>query len=72
MNEHFSVLSLLIHLNWPGDIVFTIYNLAIIIFNGTSKLLVQKSHRGIAVTLFIEIVDTELLKYEVETLDGGI
>ena len=59
----------LIHFNLPGDVVITINNSAIvIIFNATSKLLGKKSQSGIALTIFIEIVDKELLKYEVENI----
>ena len=36
------------------------------IFSTISKLLGKKSQSGIALTLFIEIVDKELLKYEVQ------
>ena len=42
-----------------------------IIFNATSKMLAQESQRAIALTLFIEIVDKELLKYEVENIKWG-
>ena len=46
-----------------------INNLAIIIlFIATSKSLAQKSQRGIALNIIIEIVDKELLKYEVESI----
>ena len=38
----------------------------VIIFSTTSKLLGKKPQSGIALTLFIEILDKELLKYEVE------
>ena len=66
MNDHFTTLSLLIQL---GDVVITINNSAIvIIFNTTSKWLCKKSQSGIALTLFIEIVDIMLLKYEVENI----
>ena len=59
----------LIHFNLPGDVVITINNSAIvIIFNATSKLLGKKSQSGFALTIFIEIVDKELLKYEVENI----
>ena len=69
MNEQFITLSLLIHLNYPADVVITINNSAIvIIFNTTSKLLRTKSRSGTALTLFIEIVDKELFKYEVENI----
>ena len=72
MNDHLFVLSLLTHFCLPGDVVITINNSAItIIFNATSKSLVQKSQSGIALTFFIKIVVKELLKYEVKTLDGG-
>ena len=37
----------------------------IIIFNATSKSPAQKSQRGTALTFFIEIVDKDLVKYEV-------
>ena len=64
MNDHFTT-SLLIHLNYPTDVV----NLAIvIIFNTAPKLLGKRSQSGIALTFFIEIVDKELLKYEVENI----
>ena len=67
MNDHFT--TLLIHLNYPGDVVITINNSAIvIIFSTTSKLLGMKSQSRIALTLFIEIVNKELLKYEVENI----
>ena len=67
MNDHFNRLSLSLS---PGDVVITINNSAIvIIFNTTSKLLGKKSQSGIALTtIFIEIVDKELLKYEVENI----
>ena len=73
MNDHFTTLSLLIHLNYPGDVVITINNSAIIyiviIFDTTSKLLGQKSQSGIiSLTLFIEIVDKVLSKYEAENI----
>ena len=49
----------------PVTVVITINNSAIvIIFNTTSILLLS----GIALTLFIEIMDKELLKYEVENI----
>ena len=52
-----------------GDIVITINNSAIvIIFSTTSKWLWKKSQCGTALTLFIEIVDKELLKYEVKNI----
>ena len=52
-----------------NDIVTSINNSAvIIIFDATSKSLAQKSQRGIALTLFIEIADKELLKYEAENI----
>ena len=67
MNGHFTTLSLLIQLNWHD--VITINDLAIvIIFNTTSKWLFKKSQSGIALTLFIESVDKDLLKYEVENI----
>ena len=68
MKDHFTtILSLLIQLNFPGDVVITINNSTIvIIFNTTSKWLCKKSQCGIALTLFIEIVNKELFKYEVE------
>ena len=54
---------------WPGDAVITINNSAIvIIFCTTSKLLGKKSQSSIALTLFIEIVDKELLKYKAENI----
>ena len=63
------IILLLIHLNYPGDVAITINNSAIaIIFNTTSKLLGKKSQSGIALTLFIEIMDKELLKYEVKNI----
>ena len=69
VNDHFTTLSLLIQLNLPGDVVITINNSAIlIIFNTTSKWFWKKSQCGIAITSFIEIVDKELLKYEVENI----
>ena len=69
VNEQFITLSLLIHLNYPADAVFTINNSSIvIIFNTTSKLLRKKSQSDIALTFFIEIVDKELFKYEVENI----
>ena len=71
MNDHFDTLSLLIHLNYPADVVITINNSAIhvvIIFNTNSKLLSKKFQSGIALTFFIEIMDKELLKYEVENI----
>ena len=65
MDDHLTTLSLLIHLNYPADVVIMINNSAIvIIFSTTSKLLAKKSQSSIALTLFIEIVDKELLKYE--------
>ena len=61
MNDHFTTLSLLIHLHSPVAVVITINNSAVfIIFNTTLILLWRPS--GIALTLFIEIVDKELLK----------
>ena len=66
MNDHSTTLSLLIQ---PGDVVITINNSAIVIFfNTTSKWLCKKSQSGIALTLFIAIVDKELLKYQVENI----
>ena len=54
-------------LNWHA--VITINDLAIvIIFNTTSEWLCKKSQSGIALTLFIESVDKDLLKYEVENI----
>ena len=38
----------------------------------SSKSLVQKFQRGIALIFFIEIVDKELLKYKVENIRWGI
>ena len=69
LNDHFATLSLLIHLNYPADVVITINSSAIhvvIIFNTNSKLLSKKYQSGIA--FFIEIMDKELLKYEVENI----
>ena len=67
LKDHFTTLSLLIQLNFPGDVVITINNSAIvIIFSTTSKWLCKKFQCSIALTFFIEIVDKELLKYEVE------
>ena len=67
MNEHFSALSLLLCLNYPGDIVITINNSAmIIIFNALWKSLEQKSQRGIPLTLSIEGVDREFWKCDGE------
>ena len=61
--DYFTTLSLLIQLNWPGDVVTSINNSAIvIILNTTSKWLCKKSQSGIALTLFIKIVDKEPLK----------
>ena len=71
MNYHFATLSLLIHLNCPADVVITINNSAIqvvIIFNANSKLLSKTSQSGTALTFFIDIMDKELLKYEVENI----
>ena len=52
-----------------GNQALTINNSAIvIIFNATSKWLWEKSQCGIALTPFIEIVDKELLKYELENV----
>ena len=57
--------SLLIHLHKPVAGAIMINNSAIvIIFNATSILL----RSGIALTLFTETVDKELLKYEVENI----
>ena len=69
VNDHFNTLSLLIQVNYPCDVVITMNNSAIvIIFNTTSKWLLKESQCGIALTLFIEIVDKELLEYEVENI----
>ena len=69
VNDHSATLSLLIHLNCPADVVITINNSTIvIIFNTNSKFLSKKSQSGIALTFFIEIMDKELLKYEVENI----
>ena len=69
MNDHFTTLSLLIYLNKSGDVVITINNSAIVIIvNTTSKLLCKKSQSGIALILFIEIVDKEVLKQEVQNI----
>ena len=43
----------------------------IIIFSATSKCPAQKSQRGIASTVIIEIVGKELSKYEVENVRWG-
>ena len=65
VNDHFTTLSLLIQVNYPGDVVIAMNNSAVvIIFSTTSKWLCKESQCGIALTLFIEIVDKELLKYE--------
>ena len=51
------------------DIVITINNVAIvIIFITILKWLCKESQSGIPLTFFIEIVDKELLKYEVENI----
>ena len=69
VNYHFTTLSLLMHLNSPGDVVITMNNPAIvIILNVISKLLGKKFQSGIALTLLIENLDKELLKYEVENI----
>ena len=65
VNDHFTTVSLLIHLHKPVAVAITINNSAIvIIFNITSILI----RRGTALTLFIETVDKGLLKYEVENI----
>ena len=66
MNNHFSALS-------PGNVVIATNNevLTIIFKIATSKSLVQKSQRGIALTIFIEIGDKDLLKYKVENIRWG-
>ena len=67
VNEQF--ITLLIHLNYSADAIITLNNSSIvIIFNTTSKLPRKKSQSGIALTLFIEIVDKELFKYEIENI----
>ena len=72
MNDHFFALSLLFHLNQPGEVIITINNSAIIIiFKSTSKSLAQKLHKGIAFIFSIEIVSKEVLKYEVENIRWG-
>ena len=69
MNDLFTALSPLIHLDKADSVVVAINNSAIVIsFNTTSKLLGKKSQSVIALTLFIEIVDKELLKYKVENI----
>ena len=69
VNDHFTTSSLFIQLNLHGDVVITIDKSAIlIIFNTTSKWFWKKSQCGIALPPFIEIVDKELLKYEVENI----
>ena len=69
MNDHFTTMPLLIQHNKPGDVVITINNsVIVIIFNTSSKWLWKKSQCGTALTPFIEIVDKELLKYEVESI----
>ena len=65
MNDHFTTLSLLTHLHLPVAVVITINNSAIVIIFTTTSILFQS---GIALTLFIEIMDKELLKYEVENI----
>ena len=69
VNDLFTALSSLIHLDKADKVVVTINNSAIVInFNTTSKLLGKKSQSVIALTFFTEIVDKELLKYEVENI----
>ena len=65
MNNHFTTLSLLIHLHKPVAVDITINNSAIVIIFNTTSILLRS---GIAVTLFIETVDKELLKYEVKNI----
>ena len=57
MNDHFITLSLL---TWRCFITINI-SAIVIIFNTTLKLLGKKFQSGIALTVFIEIVDKELL-----------
>ena len=59
MNDHFTTLSLLIHLHLPVAVIITINNSAIVIIFNTTSILLRS---GIALTLFIEIADKELLK----------
>ena len=69
MNDHFTTLSLLIQFNQPVNVVIAINNSAVvIIFNTTLKRLCKKSQSGTALMLFVEIVDKEPLKYEVENI----
>ena len=65
VNDHFTTLSLLIHLHKPVAVAITINNSAIVIIFNTTSILLRS---GIALTLFIETADKELLKYEVENI----
>ena len=65
-------LSFLLCLNYPGDIVITINNLAmIIIFNALWKLLPQKSQTGIPLILSIENVNKKFWKWNDECSRWG-
>ena len=57
MNDHFT--------DSPVAVAITINNSAIVIIFDTTSIFLRS---GIALTLFIEIVDKELLKYEVENI----